>query len=95
MYVTAIMLHEQPPQRGTHTLLHMPCVELSAGGAGGSYSPTVVIVDGLLHQARLCRGYPQWKARLLQTEVEQFLGPISDLADGQRNDNVGRQASLQ
>ena len=40
---------------------------------------TVVVINGLLHEAGLRRGNPERKTGLLQAEAEQFLGPISHL----------------
>ena len=40
---------------------------------------TLVVVDGLLHEAGLSRGNPQRKTRLLEAEAKQILGPISHL----------------
>lgn len=40
---------------------------------------TVVEVNGLLHEAGLCRGDPQREAGLAEAKAEQFLRPVSHL----------------
>lgn len=44
---------------------------------------TVVVVDGLFHEAGLRRGNPQREAVLLDAEAEQVLRPVSHLQVGQ------------
>ena len=43
------------------------------------HHPTVVVVNGLLHCAGLCRGDPKRKARLFEAKAKEFLGPVSYL----------------
>ena len=44
---------------------------------------TVVVVDGLFHEAGLRRGNPQREAVLFDAEAEQVLRPVSHLHVGQ------------
>lgn len=47
--------------------------------SAGAYEREVVVVDGLLHQARLRDRYPERETLLPEADAKQLLGPITHL----------------